>query len=77
MSGAAAAATTSVAVDPSIAAEVAAGKERDKGLSEQIALLRRDIERIEARLWVLAVGSGAASGAVGVAAAKLLEALGG
>lgn len=69
--------STSVAADPAIAARVAAGEERDKSLSEQIGLLRADLQRLEARVWAMALGSGAAAGTVGVAVAKLVEALGG
>lgn len=58
-----------------ILADIAAGQERDRSLGADIARLWGAVERLEQRLWYMAIGGGAAAGGAGAVAAKLLETL--
>lgn len=55
---------------------LASAEERDIGFRDDIAQLRKDLERLEERLWRMAALGGGAAGATGALAAKLLEVLG-
>lgn len=52
-------------------------EEREDGTDEELKQLRRSLERLEGRLWLLVTGAAGAGSAIGATAAAIWSATGG